>query len=133
MDTQLDAAGPHQRRTSNRHMTGPQKLLIGSTFAIATGICLYGTWQGSATRDEIRALNEERTRLDDHTRQLRHARDEALSQIDVQQQENERMTHEHTDLIKSREEQARMLAASPEGANDDSITNSWPSRVAKLK
>ena len=114
-------------------MTGPRKLLLGSAFAIATGICIYGTWQASVTRDEIRTLNAAQTRLHDHSRQLRHARDESLSQIEAQQQENQRMTHEHADLLKSRDDPPPAFAAPPESANNDSIANTWPSRVTQLK
>lgn len=116
-------------------MTRPAKLLIGSTLAIATGICIYAARQASITRDEVRTLNEEQTRLDDLTRQSRHARDEVLSLTDVQEQENQRMRREHADLLNSRDEQARTLARpqEPEKAKDGSMADTWPSRVTQLK
>lgn len=116
-------------------MIRPAKLLIGSTLAIAAGISIYAGRQASITRDEVRTLHEEQTRLDDLTRQLRRDRDEVLSLTDVQEQESQRMTREHAELLNSRDDQSRALAQSqePEKAKDGSMAGTWPSRVTQLK
>jgi hypothetical protein len=113
-------------------MTTRQKLLIGTALGLTLGAGFYGTRQASTTRRELQELAEQGSRLDAQVQQLTRARDESMTQLAIEQEENKRLAGDHADSFKRRNELSR-ASESQEDKNASSIAKSWPGRVALLK
>lgn len=114
-------------------MTLFQKLLIGGTLALAAGAAINGIRQASTTRSELRLLNEEGMRLDATSASLIRAKLETAEELDRQQEENERLSRDHADLLKQRDEPAHPPALTQTPQNTDSDAHHWPARVTQLQ
>jgi len=97
-------------------MTATQKALITATLAAAVGAGLFQTRQASVLRARVRDLQERRSPLAEQIDQLGRERDDARRQLALARNQNVRANQDSAELLKLRNDVARLQRESKEAA-----------------
>jgi hypothetical protein len=93
-------------------MTAIQKTLITATIVAAVGTGIYEARQASTFRNEVESLKQRQAPLAAQVEQLARERDDATRQVAALRDDNERLTHDTTELLKLRSEISRLRSDS---------------------
>jgi len=127
-------------------MTTTSKTLVLAAFAVAVGISLYGGRRVSSLQGQLQALQENQHPLIEQASKARRELDEAVTNLTVAQQQNERLRSDTRDLVGLRgavprlrenaQELAQLRDAISATRSDpalEALAQNWMGRVADLK
>ena len=118
-------------------MTALQKTLITATIVVTAGAGIYEARQASALRSQLQTIQQQEA---GQIRQLQQGHDDAMRQLTALRDENENLNRDTTELLKLRDEVARLRnaalsagQANPTDASTSAAAELWLARVNQLK
>lgn len=135
-------AGATLTATTTVVMTALHKTIIGATLAAAVATGIYEARQASNARTEVRALKEQQATVVEQIQQLQRERDNAVSQLAAQHEDNERLKRNTAELLKLRGEVTQLRADSQEllrmkithpNQATEAMAREWAAKVNMLK